>query len=70
MTHEVESASHRERENSDSVTEIAITPEMIEAGCRVFVGYDERFERPADVVPEIFRAMWRERAKGTDLSNA
>ena len=39
------------------VSEIEITPEMIEAGTEAFCGYDSRFEGPEDVVAEIFQAM-------------
>jgi hypothetical protein len=40
-------------------TDIAITPEMLQAGVEAFCGYDPRFEGPEDVVPEIFLEMLR-----------
>ncbi len=49
--------------NVEPPEEIEITPEMIRAGVSVFADYDSRFERPSDVVPEIFRAMWQERVR-------
>jgi hypothetical protein len=45
---------------STSTEDIKVTPEMVEAGCRVFADYDARLESPGRVVTEIFQAMWRE----------
>ena len=42
-----------------TVPEIEVTPEMIEAGCREFVGFDSQLDVPEDVVREIYSAMSR-----------
>lgn len=38
-------------------SEIEISPAMIAAGREAFSAYDDRFEGPAQIVEEIFRAM-------------
>jgi len=38
-----------------------ITPEMIEAGMLEFALSDSRIEGMDDVLPRVFRAMWRAR---------
>ena len=47
--------------NAD-VTEIEVTPEMIEAGVEALVGYDPRFDLEEDAVKKIFLAMVAESA--------
>ena len=49
----------------DDLSEIEITPEMIEAGLYVFSGMDTRFELEEDVVADIFVAMTKAKTKAT-----
>ena len=44
-------------EDQQTGDETEITPEMIEAGAEVFVGYDSRFEGPDEIVQQIFEVM-------------
>jgi hypothetical protein len=56
MTLDVDSPPHCERGNEP---EIEITPEMIEAGLRVFRAYDRRFDLDEEVVRDIIRQGMR-----------
>ncbi len=56
MKNHIGDASEKEA-GAPGSEEIEVTPAMIEAGARVFGGYDPRFESPADVVGEIYTAM-------------
>ncbi len=51
--------------------EIEITPAMIKAGVREFVGYDSEAMEPEDAVEQIYEAMFRQSPKigfsGSDM---
>jgi hypothetical protein len=49
--------------------EVEITAAMLRAGVREFCAYDPDLERPADIVPEIFKAMLRARSSVVEASD-
>jgi len=42
-----------------AVADVVLTPEMIEAGVMVLLGYDPAFSNENDIVVEIFMTMLR-----------
>ena len=43
--------------DTDEKREIIVTPEMIQAGCRILRGFNDERDDNRDIVEEIFMAM-------------
>ncbi len=53
----------RDSDVGADAVEIKITPAMIKAGVREFVGYDSEAMEPEDAVEQIYEAMFRQSPK-------